>query len=271
VLQTWYIESDIVGGVAAVLTGTPWVLREPNTGVFYHGRSKGWLRKAIARLAAKTIVANSPGGTRYWSSHPDARMISNAVPVDDIDAVASASLGAPPVIVYAGRPEGIKNVDVLIAATSQMDDVQVIICGGGPRCADLQRLAGDRVRFTGFARDVWSIIKGADLFASLSDFEGSPNTVPEAFAARTPAVLSDIDAHRALADEQSAFFAPLRDVAATAAVIRRALADRSEAALRAGNARRRVESMTVEMMADAYERVYREAIPLRRHDEHEQH
>ena len=134
------------------------------------------------------------------------------------------------------------------------------------------------MRFTGFTRDVWSIIKGADLFVSLSDFEGSPNSVLEAFAAGTPVVLSDIDAHRALADEQCAFFAPLRDVTATAAVIRRALDDRAEAASRARNARRRIQSMTVAAMADAYEELYAaltsprkkpiesEAIPLRRHE-----
>src|SRR5213592_431328 len=121
-----------------------------------------------------------------------------------------------------------------------------------------------RVRFTGYACDVWSMIKGADLFVSLSDFEGCPNTVLEAFAAGTPVVLWDIDAHRAIAGEQSAFFAPIRDVAATAAVIRRALGDRDEAALRARNARRRVDTMTIEAMADAYEVVYREAVPLRR-------
>ena len=53
-----------------------------------------------------------------------------------------------------------------------------------------------------------------------------------------------------------AFFAPLRDVAATAAAIRHALADREEAASRARNARRRVESMSITAMADAYEEVY---------------
>ena len=258
VLQTWYVESDIVGGVAAALTRTPWVLREPSTGAFYRGRAKAWLRKAIAHVAASAIVANSVDGMAYWSSHRRRRHIANAVPVDAIDAVPRASLGTSPVIVYAGRLEAMKNVDVLIAAAAQLQDVTLIICGAGPRRKELQRLAGDRVQFRGFTGDVWSIIKGADLFVSLSDFEGTPNTVLEAFAARTPTVLSDIDAHRALADERSAFFAPLRDVAATAAVIRRALADRSEAMSRARNARRSAETMPIAAMARAYEELYSE-------------
>src|SRR5205085_2343578 len=122
--------------------------------------------------------------------------------------------------------------------------------------ADLEGRAGPRVRFAGYVRDVWSIVKGADLFVSLSDFEGSPNSVLEAFAAGTPAVLSDIPAHRAIADEQSALFVPLHDPAATAAAIRRALDERAEAMARARNARKRVEPATIKTMADAYESVY---------------
>ena len=253
VLTTWYTESDIVGGIAATLTRTPWVLREPATGEFYYGRAKAWLRKALARIAAGAIVANSAGGAAYWKS---ARLIPNAVPIAEIDAAPRAALGAPPVIVYAGRLEAIKNVDFAIEVAARLDDVTLVVCGVGPRRHDLERLAGPRVRFAGYVREIWSIMKGAELFVSLSEFEGSPNSVFEAFAAGRPAVLSDIPAHRALADEQCAFFAPLRDAAATAAVIRGALDDRAEAMARARNARKRVESMTVTAMADAYEQLY---------------
>src|SRR5205085_4875526 len=40
VLTTWYVESDIVGGLAAMLTRTPWIMREPNTPPLYTGRAK---------------------------------------------------------------------------------------------------------------------------------------------------------------------------------------------------------------------------------------
>ena len=118
--------------MAAALTRTPWVLREPNTGQFYHGRAKAWLRKAIARLAASAIVANSPGGAAYWSS----QLIPNAVPLAEIDAVPRADLGASPTVVYAGRLEAIKNVDVVIAAAARVEGVRLIICGAGPRRKD---------------------------------------------------------------------------------------------------------------------------------------
>lgn len=261
VLQTWFVESDIVGGVAAALTRTPWVLREPSTGEFYAGRIKASLRVMVARLAAGAIVANSEGGAAYWARHARPRLIANAVPVEDIDLVQPADLGSAPSVVFAGRLEAIKNVDVFITAAARMAEVNVVVCGIGPRRASLEHLAADlhiadRVRFTGHTRDIWPIIKGADLFVSLSDFEGSPNAVLEAFAAGTPAILSDIAAHRAIADDRSAYFAPLRDVDATAAAMRQALANPAEAAARARNARLRIASLSIAAMADAYEEVY---------------
>jgi len=256
VLQTWYVESDIVGGVAAALTRTPWVLREPNTGRFYERRVKAPLRKAMARALTAAVVANSEGGCAYWGN--GARLIRNAVPVGEIDRVAPAEPGGRPVVVYTGRLEAIKNVDVVIAAAAAAN-ASVIVCGAGPQRAALELLSGGRVRFMGHTREVWPVVKGADLFVSLSDFEGAPNSTLEAFAARTPALLSDIPAHRALAGDHAAFFAPPRDVDATAAAIRAALADRDGAAARARIARLRVESMTVEAMADGYEEVYEEA------------
>src|SRR5262249_53249028 len=143
VLQTWYVESDIVGGVAAMLTRTPWVLREPNTGAFYYGRTKALLRQAIARTGAKAIVANSIGGTKYWSSHPGTHLIANAVPVADTAGAAPAERGAQPLTVCAGRLEVIKNVDVLAPAVAQPEGVKLIVGGGGPRRPAPTRLAAD--------------------------------------------------------------------------------------------------------------------------------
>jgi len=261
VLQTWFVESDIVGSVAAALTRTRWVLREPSSGEFYAGRLKASLRVMVARLAADAIVANSEGGRAYWARHAQPRLIANAVPIEDLDQVTPADLGPAPAMVFAGRLEAMKNVDVFIAAAAQLPEVRVIVCGIGPRRAQLEHLAAelridDRVCFTGHTRDIWPIVKGAALFVSLSDFEGSPNAVLEAFAAGTPALLSDIAAHRAIAGDTSAYFAPLRDVEATAAAMRQALADRGEAAARARNARLRVASQSSAAMADAYEELY---------------
>ena len=260
VVQTWQLGCDIFGGIAAAVTRTPWVLREPSAHEAYDGNVKAKLR-AIAGRTADAVVVNSEGGAAYWARHDHRRLIRNAVPLDEIDRARRLEFGTAPTIAFAGRLTGMKNVDVLLRAASQIAGADVVVCGSGPRREELERLAAalgtaGRVRFTGYTSDVWPIVKGATLFVSLSDFEGAPNAVLEAFAAGTPAILSDIPAHRAIADDRSAFFAPVRDADGTAAVLRDALAHPREADGRARHARRHVESLSIAAMADAYEEVY---------------
>jgi glycosyltransferase involved in cell wall biosynthesis len=267
VLHTWIVQMDVVGGIAAKLAGTPWVLREPTSAVFYRQAIKARLRIAVARAGAAAVAANSAGGIDYWTRHaPKLRrlLIENAVPLEAIDATPAATF-ARPTALYAGRLETLKNVNVAIAAAAEVmreTDLELLICGDGPERARLEGLArelgvGDRVRFAGFVESVWPAMKAARFFVSLSDFEGQPNAVLEAFAAGTPAILSDIPPHRAIADDAAASFAA-REPGAVAAAMRRMLADPSAAAAQARAARRRVEARSIGAMTDAYERLYRE-------------
>jgi glycosyltransferase involved in cell wall biosynthesis len=75
-----------------------------------------------------------------------------------------------------------------------------------------------------------------------------------------PVVLSDIAAHREIADASSALFVPVDDVDALSAAIDHLVADKRGALQRAGRATERVASMTITAMADAYDAVYNEAL-----------
>lgn len=267
ILQTWIVQMDVVGGLAAAATRTSWVLREPTSGVFYQRGIKAKLRLAIARTWSDAVVANSADGLAYWSQRApwlEHRLIANAVAIDDIDGAPNTKLGPRPVGLFAGRLETLKNVDVMLAAAAEVmrdTNLEVVICGDGPDRARLEMIAQDlghaeQVRFIGYAPDVWRYMKAAAFFVSLSDFEGCPNSVLEAFASGAPAILSDIPAHRGIADETSAVFVPVRDVPATAAAMRHTLADRTMAATRASVARSRVEKFSIGAMTDAFERLY---------------
>lgn len=274
VVQTWILQMDVVGGIAAAMTRTPWVLREPTTGSYYAPGLKSWLRLSVARAAVDAVVVNSQGGQAYWSEcapRVPIRVISNAVPIAEIDR-AEGLAAKRPFGLFAGRLESLKNVDVALGAAADVmrdRDLDLVIAGDGP---DRERLEakvrelgiGGRVRFAGFTPEVWPLMKSAAFFVSLSDLEGSPNAVLEAFAAGAPAILSDIPAHREIADASTAAFVPLRDVSATAGVMRDVLTDRAAAEARAHAARLRVESFSVSGMTDAYEGVYRELAHGRR-------
>ena len=47
IVQTWLLQMDILGGLAASLTRTPWLLREPVSGLFWTGGLKTRLRRWI--------------------------------------------------------------------------------------------------------------------------------------------------------------------------------------------------------------------------------
>ena len=257
VVHTWILQMDIIGGINAGLMGIPWVLREPTTGVFYRRSAKAAVRALLVRTAAAAIVANSIGGLRYWEQHAPKRprfLIPNAVPVPQIDAVHPLPMRARAGL-FAGRLEASKNVDILMVASREAG-LDLTICGDGPERARLQQLAGEGVHFVGHRPDVWAYMKSAAFVASLSAFEGRPNVVLEAFAARVPVILSDIPAHRDIADDRCAWFVQERDTAGVAQAMREILAGGAQVQERVSEARRRVEDDSVESMVGAFEAIY---------------
>lgn len=270
VIHTWILKADVIGGLAAWMTGTPWVLREPTIGGFYDWSGRAQIRLAVARGARASIVANSALGVEYWKTrapHLDRRVIPNGVDIDALDRVEPQPASRRTIGIVASRLEPSKRVETVLAAAAEVmrtADLELIVCGDGVDRARLEARARElgiasRVTFPGHTRDLWSHIKGAAFFVSLSEFEGCPNIVLEAFALRVPAILSDIPAHRALADETSAFLVERPDAHNTARAMRALLADRPEARRRAEAARARIESYSLSAMTTAFEMVYADA------------
>lgn len=210
-VQTWLTQMDIAGGWISNLRGVPWILSERASAKFYAGTLKNRLRIRVARGAA-LVQANSIEGTKYWTSVvPGVRttFIPSPVPVDEIRSVPPAdrqSIGTcnGPLILFAGRFDEQKNVRVMIEAIAHVvreRQVCVALCGQGPQEEDLRRWVRElelenHVLLPGYVEDIWSWMKVASVFVSVSHFEGRPNTVVEAAAARCPLVVSDIPEHR---------------------------------------------------------------------------
>lgn len=268
VVQTWNLQMDVVGGLAAAMAGVPWVVREGTSGDFYGRRPRSRLRYRIARAAAKAVVANSAAGESYWQTvapRVPRMIIPNAVPLEAIESSAPIERrGDVCVGLFVGRFAPIKNVDVVLRACAAImaeREVLLFLCGDGPERERLIALAAElgverSVRFTGFIAEVWGYLRAADFVVLLSDFEGRPNAVTEAFAAGAPVILSDIPAHRELAVGGAATLVPLRDVAATAQAIRDVLDDPRAAFERSTRARRLVADWTIASSAAAFESLY---------------
>jgi len=79
-------------------------------------------------------------------------------------------------------------------------------------------------------------------------------------AAGCPLIVSDIPEHREFLDNDSACFVRPEDSSALANSIMSTLADPVSALRRAERASRRVNSLTIQAVADAYEGVYRKVV-----------
>lgn len=275
VVQTWLPQMDVLGGAAALVTRTPWVLSERCAERAYeHGFENRVLRPWIARRAS-AIVANSNDGASYWAArspgHPSRTVVRNALAVDEIAATGPArwedlGLGSDVrVLLFAGRLAPQKSLDVLVEALGivlRQSDATAILCGDGPSRDDIERQARalgitDRVRILGYRTDLWAIMKRAVLFVSPSLFEGQPNTVMEAMACGSPLVVSDIPAHREFLDESMALLVPPTSPTELAAAMLAVLNDPDAAGRRATSARYAATAFSVDAAAEAYERVYR--------------
>lgn len=268
-MQTWLPQMDILGGIAARSAGVPWVMSERSSADAFTGTWKQHLR-VLAGRRATALVANSAGGARFWRSRLPrlpVHVIPNALPLADIDAALVApDVGVPAgvrLVLAAGRCVPEKNQQVLIDALAALpSDVHLAICGEGPLLEQTRARAAvkgvaDRVHFPGYVTGIWSWMKRADVFVSVGFYEGHPNAVLEAMAARLPVVVSDIEAHRDVLTEREAHFAPPADAQALARAIAGALNDDDSSRIEA--ARARAEAFSIDACANAYEVVYRQA------------
>jgi glycosyltransferase involved in cell wall biosynthesis len=271
VVQTILTPMDIMGGAAALLTRTRWVLRESSSAPLYGAGLRHRVRHSLARMA-DAVVSNSAGGDAYWRSAegaPALHVIPNAVPFGEVGAGAVVARTTEPgfgpdtkVVLYAGRMDAGKNVEGVLAALARVAaEVPwvALVCGDGPSRPHLERMAhelgiADRVVFKGYVDNLWELMSRADAFVSLSRFEGCPNVVLEAMASGCPLVVSDIPAHREILDERSARFADPDDVAKAAAEIKETLTFGDGG--RARVARALAAGRPVEATARLYEQLY---------------
>jgi putative peptidoglycan lipid II flippase len=273
IVQTILAPMDIIGGAAALLTRTPWILKESSSARLYDDGLRHKVRPALGRHA-DGIISNSTGGDAYWLSVRSANsryVIRNAIPFSDID---EATPGLTPevnrrngekVVLFAGRLDEGKNVQNLILGLAQIADVPFIavVCGDGPLRQQLENLAkkssiAHRVVFTGHVSNIWTLMKGADALVSLSRFEGCPNVVIEAMACGCPLVLSDIPAHREVLNGYGASFVDPDNPAEVGRTIKAVLMERNGHRGRAKTALSNAPEWRVEQVAQLYADVYRD-------------
>jgi glycosyltransferase involved in cell wall biosynthesis len=278
IIHTWILQMDILGGMAARLSGIPWIFREPSSAMAYPPTWKRRLRVRVCS-SANAIVSNSSGGDEYWKTqlpHTRRYIVPNGLPVHEIDRTVAAlppglAKSEAPIVLYVGRltSDGSVNKNLkafleALACVRQEQEVSGILCGEGSQRSELEVLRHDLgldadVPFTGHlpATLVWALMKKASVFVSLSAFEGCPNTVMEAMACGCPLVLSDIPAHREILDERCALFVDPSNIQQTADTILQSLRNADASKGRALIAKQKTQEWSIAEMARNWERVYK--------------
>ena len=278
VLQTWLTRMDLWGGVAALLAGVPWVLSERSSQGSMSPAGADRARFLLGRRAA-AIAANSATAAREWRARvapgTPVEVIPNALPtneIDDTEPAARGSLGVPdeaPLVMYAGRFAAPKNPQVLgevfASVLRARPDAWGLLCGEGPDLAtvrEILRRAGvlDRCVLPGYREDLWRWMKSADVFVSLSVYEGRPNVVQEALRCGAPSVITDIPAHREFIPDDAARYVGVTDRDGAARAVLALLDDREAARALAARGRESTAAITLDAVADAYLTLYQKVL-----------
>jgi glycosyltransferase involved in cell wall biosynthesis len=270
-IQTWILQMDVLGGLAAILAGVPFVLSERSSTLMYPRTWKYWLRTQVGQRAS-SIIANSEGGAAYWKPRTTRiAVIRNGLSLDLIKNASPAdlaSLGFPTgarLILFAGRFSAEKNIDVLVRALDKVlvekMDCIALLFGAGELQSNIQSRVGmararDRIRLLGYTNELWSWMRRASAFLSISRFEGNPNAVLEAMAIGCPLVVSDIPQHREILDDSTALFCDPNSVEDVAVAISKALSNPAAAAARAEVARQKTTEWSVKEAAGRYFQLY---------------
>lgn len=199
--------ANIAALLACVVARTPCVVREANR-TEDDIRSPGWRTTLFNRIAmrmlyprANAVVALTQGLAAHIAHFAavDASRITvipNPAPTPHAQA---RTRHAVPIVLGCGRLVPQKDFGTLVHAFANLvrrRPARLVLLGEGPLADALKGLAhslgvGPDVSFAGHAPDVVARMHDADVFVLSSRFEGFPNVLLEAMAARAPIVATD--------------------------------------------------------------------------------
>ncbi len=284
-VQSYLFHANLAARLAA-----PWVCRpRPPVigGIRVAERQRRWhlrLDRWTSRLCAGEVCVSRGvlAFSRDVGGLDPARLtvIPNGIdpaPIDAAAPVERASIGVPEdahLALFVGRLDPQKGLPDLLDAAERViarrPDWHLALVGDGPERAGLldairtRSALGDRVRWLGRRDDVPGLLKSADVLVLPSLWEGMPNAVLEAMAARRPVVGTAVEGTEDLVvPDQTGWLVPPRDPAALAHALDEA-ADDPDRRRRYGEAARlRVErEFSLDAVVAAYERLWTTVLGL---------
>lgn len=199
------------------------------------------------------------------------RHINNFAETEDVVApVHRADLDTPedaPVLLTLARLHEAKALDVVLRALVDVPGAYVWMAGEGPDHGKLEALADalgvrERVRFLGWRNDRAALLQAADICIFASRHEPFGTVFVQAWANKTPVIVSDADGPRQFCvDGDDSLIVPRDDADALAAAIRRLIDDQAlQEKIAARGYERYLEEFTKEKTVAAYLEFYLEIL-----------
>lgn len=228
--------------------------------------SRPVLARAARRLKVRTVVSDAARDlvARY---HPGTYLTTpNGVEVERFATAEPADLGPGPIVLFLGRIERRKGLEILIRAMGRLRDIgaTLVVAGAGPEertCRSVAERLDVPARFLGRIAegDKPSVYRAADVYcAPGTGGESFGIVLVEALAAGVPVVCSDLAGYRAVADPAAALVPP-NDPIALAEALRLILTDPDEAARRRAFSSARAASFDWARLASDVESIYKSA------------
>jgi glycosyltransferase involved in cell wall biosynthesis len=274
-VQSFLLHANVATRLGALLAGRPWVV-----GGLRVAEPRRW-HLAIDRLTiplSTGSVCVSEGVRRSsrdrgWIDPGRLTVIPNGVdpaPFDRAQPADRAALGVPAgatLALFVGRLDVQKGVPILWPAAAQVIKADprwhLLLAGDGPLGEEVRTIASHppfagRVHPLGRRDDVPSLLKTADLLVLPSLWEGMPNVVLEAMAARRAVVATAVEGTEDLVvPGETGWLVPPADDEELARMLIQAASDRDRLRRFGEAGRARVEAhFTPRRVVDTYERLW---------------
>lgn len=279
---------------AGALTGRPFVITHHSNRLVplvnpLARQARTRLLRMAARRAAVNIAVSQEVAAHIMNElavgAAKIRVIPNGISLPQGDRVDEAMAArrarwrtgfgqGRPHIVAVGRLIETKGQGRLISAMPRILEgfprARITVVGDGPSMARLVNQASElgvaqSVGFTGSIEDVSSVLADADVFVSMSRYEGLPLALLEAMAWGLPVVATDVPGHRdVVANDRTGLLVPYDEQDALSGNVTRLFADGALAAALGAHARDHAATHGGDVMARRYEATYRTLLSKRR-------
>lgn len=271
----WIIPSGAIALLLRIVCGTPYVVTSHGADAFTMDRPPfASLKNAVVARASRFIAVSEEILSRFQLVTERGVVQPCGVDLKLWDQLVGERRAEQGRVLFIGRLDVKKGVDIAIRAIAEVPEAQLRIVGDGPERAALDELARsvevvDRVIFLGRAtRDATAAelrcatcIVIPSIVASDGDREGTPVVLGEAVAARVPVVASAMAGIRdRIVDRESGLLVPPGDAEALRDALKEILSDPDLAQTLASAARSRLaDALSLEVAAERHREWYRSA------------